>query len=335
MARMKALLLLWAVGATVLAAVGWTRDPQLPARAAPTSSTRTRTEVRVLERKVKQLEAVLAGALQSDSESDTEAKGIRDLVAEVVALEEGDWNQKDFGRLHREILRLIMSDPNSHRDLMRLLEADPARADDVAGHLLTPYAQLCSNTKVTAEMREIANRLLVEGTPEQRAAAARILMGYAPPRREDVVHALVRLQEDPDAEVRDTLLLAIADHGQEVGLTEEETEPFFQVLREQFRSGEEWCATALAQWSGTDGDYDLVQAAFRDSTDDGFRMDILNAFHPETRMAGTRYLQARAFLVEIISDRSHSDDLREWALGFLKLYTPWDPATAEAVRLAR
>ena len=333
---MKALLVLWALAATILAAAGWMREPEAPPARTSRSTVRTRTEIRVLEKRVKELETVLAGTLRSESDPEAQPEGVRDLVEKVVALEEGDhWNSDEFGRLHRAILRLVMSDAESHRDLMRLLDANPARADEVTAQLLSPFAKLTSNTNVTAEIRETAARLMVEGTPEQRAAAARILLGYESPRREDVLHALVRLQEETDPAVREDILLAISDYGEGVGLTVEEAEPFLQTLREQLRAGEDWCGVALADWSALDEDFDLVKAEFRNSDDDDFRKFLLNALAPETRMAGSRYEEARAFLLDIVVDDAYSDDLRDWALDFLKTYTPWDRATVEAVARAR
>ena len=312
---MKAILVLWALAATALAAAGWMREPEeAPARTSR-ASVQTRTEVRILEKRVKQLESVLAGTLRSEPQAEAQPEGIRDLVEKVVALEEGeDWNQEEFGRLHRAILRLIMSDAESHRDLVRLLDADPARAHEVTSQLLSPFAKLTSNTHVTAEIRETATRLMVEGTPEQRSAAARILLGYESPRREDVLHALIRLQEEPDPGVREDILLAISDFGDGVGLSVEEAEPFLQTLREQLRAGEDWCGVALADWSASDEDFDLIKAEFLNSTDDDFRKFLLNALAPETRMAGSRYEEARAFLLDIVVDDSYSDDLRDWAL---------------------
>jgi len=334
---MRALLILWAVAATVLAAYGWTRDPApartVARRSAPMSDARPQR----LEQRVKELEAALVAALQpkADGKDAPQSKGIRALLAEERALEEGKWNQKDAARIHREILRLIMSDANAHRELMALLERDETQAGNVATYLQSPFAQLVRNSAVTIEVRDRARRLLVEGkTAEQRDAAARILMTYGTPKREDVLTALERLNAEPDAGVRETLLEVVSDHGRQVGLTLQEAAPLLQRLRDQLRRGTGWCATALAYWSSDDADFDLIKAGFRDAKDPGTRMDLLNAFQPETRMAGSRRKQSRAFLLEILGDASYQDGVRDMALEFLKHYTPWDRDTAEAVRRA-
>ena len=188
---------------------------------------------------------------------------------------------------------------------------------------------------MTTEVRDTARRLLVEGkTAEQRAAAARILMTYATPQRADVLTAIERLNAEPDAGVRETLLEVVSDHGRRVGLTLQEAAPLLLRLRDRLHRGAGWCATALAYWSSDDSDFERVKAEFRDAKDPGTRMDLLNAFQPETRMAGSRRKQSRAFLLEILRDASYDDGVRDMALKFLKHYAPWDRDTAEAVRRA-
>ena len=286
---MRALLILWAVAATVLAAYGWTRD-SAPARTVPRRSARTSdARPQRLEQRVKELEAALVAALQpkADGKDASQAKGVLALLAEAKALEEGTWNQKDGARIHAEILRLIMQDANAHRELMALLERDETQAGDVAAYLASPFAQLARNSAVTIEVRDTARRLLTEGkTAEQRDAAARILMTYTPPKREDVLTAIERLNAEPDAGVQETLLEVVSDHGRGVGLTLQEAAPLLEGLRDQVRRGTGWCATALAYWSSDDDDFDLIKAGFRDA-DPRTRMDLLNAFQPETRMAGS------------------------------------------------
>ena len=334
---MRAVLILWAGAATVLAAYGWTRDLVPTHRVAHRPARESDARPQRLEQRVEELEAALVAALQPKAEGQDapQAKGILALLAEDRALEEGTWNQKDGARIHAEILRLIMQDANAHRELMRLLERDETQAGDVAAYLASPFAQLVRNSAVTIEVRDTARRLLIEGkTAEQRDAAARILMTYTPPKREDVLTAIERLNAEPDAGVQETLLEVVSDHGRQVGLTRQEAAPLLQGLRDRVRSGTGWCATALAYWSSDDADFDLIKAGFRDAKDPGTQMDLLNAFQPETRMAGSRRKQSRAFLLEILGDASYEDGVRDMALEFLKHYTPWDRDTAEAVRRA-
>ncbi|MHC4847832.1 MAG: hypothetical protein ACYTEG_05180 [Planctomycetota bacterium] len=332
---MKAVLLLWAIGATVLAAVGWMREPAQVRRASARPSVRPETRVRRLQSRVDKLEAALAATLKSD-ESRPASKDAKALMAEDLALQKGDWNQNDSARIGRDIMRLIMSDAQSHRDLIALLETSPDQANDIQGYLLSNFAGLVRNTTVTAEIREIARRLIVEGsTADQREAAARILMGYASPAKNDVLLALERLNREPDDSVRETLLEVISDRGRAVGLTEQEAAPILQGFREGLRGGQLWHATALARWSGSDADYDLVQAEFRSAADNSARMELLNAFMPETRLASARVDRSKAFLLEVVTSETYADDVRDMALRILKDYAPWDRETAETVRRAR
>jgi hypothetical protein len=328
-----AALVLWAAAATVLAFAGWLREPRPERAAAPRQRYAEREKARRLERRVEELEAALAEVVPP-SAAPGDASLATLLEADAVLQEDENWTAAKSQALARQIYARLAADAAAHLELVELLKktGDGDEADRILGYLLeSPFTGMVRDAEVWAKIRAAARGLLVAPQPHLRIAGARVLLGYGvPPDREDVVLALGRLSEEPEAEAFDALLEEIADKGRGVPLTEAEAAPLLQRLREGVRRGHPWAASMLADWSDSEEDFDRTKAAFLEEPS----QETLNAFRRESRMVGPRVDACRAFLLQVLEDPATDNDVRLLAAHLLRGYAPWDAATAEAVARA-
>jgi len=323
----RAVLVVWACVATVLAIHFATREPP-PVRV----ERRNRSRTAALERRVRELQTALAAAIPpSEEASETNAR-VDDLLARYRAGTGGTQEAQD---LIRDLYGRIATDPSFHMAVMETLAE--AKDDDAAFAVvellvLNPFTKLARNSTVTAKIRDQARELMTSGTTWQRDAAARILFGYADPSREDVLVAIEQIDSEADAAVRDTLLEQLSDHAKGIGITEREAAPFVDALRDQLARGETWTASAIADWSADEADLDRLRSGFRESDSAGAKQDYLNGFRADSRMGGRRADACRTFLLDVLESPDEDEDVRSLALDFLKEYAPWDAPLAERIR---
>lgn len=325
---MRGLLLAWALGATVLAAL-WAPRDQAPRARAPGNPG--------LLRRIAELEQALASRVPPPPVAPgPPARGVEDLLdASRAAARDPDAaieaRQAADGALHA----LLARDAASHAALARMLpEADEETCDLlVAALVLNPFVKAARSAAVTAEVLGNAARCLRADEPHVRAAAARLLLGYAtPPEPPHVRLATGALLAERDPLVRDAILESVAEHARGVALTEEDAAPLVAQLRARAEAGETGWLCALADWSGSEGDYDRAEALLRIQTETGARQECLNAFRREARLVEGRVERAEALLRDAMLDASLDDDTRALARFLLDGYAPWGAETADAVR---
>lgn len=337
------LLALWAATASILAAhfhareVPRTRIP--PGQRGPVDHERTRH----LSRRVTQLETALAAAFEPPAPG-VDDPPIEDRISSLLEqerrmIEMERVSTADLFEVQRKLQALLASDADSHLVLMELLGASrsEAEAEDILSYLTeSPFTRLVRADSVTARLLEEARSLLTTGpSPHLRSAAARVLYGYEPPRKDDVLFGLEQLNAEPDDGVRDELLSEITARARGVALTVDEARPLLLRLRENVRAGRAWCANALARWSAEPADYDLVKASFLAETDPRQLQLYLNAFRRDTRLGASNVDESLALLLRTMEDSSAHANTRSLACHLLEGYAPWDRVTADAVRRYR
>ncbi|MHC4550012.1 MAG: hypothetical protein ACYTEZ_14670 [Planctomycetota bacterium] len=337
-------LLLWAVIASLLAAHFYPRDVPRSRTNADRLRAADHERTRHLSRRVRELEAALAATLDPPGNDagagDASGPPLKERIASLLAqerrlIESDRVKTTDLQKVQRQLYALVAHDVEAHLVLMELLKGstDEDEADEILSYLIeNAFSRMVRSRAVTAHLREEARKLLATApSPHLRSAAARVLYGYDPPRRDDVLFGLERLSVEEDAGVRDELLSEIGARGRGVELTIEEARPLLLGLREQIRAGRAWCAGALAAWSSQPADYDLVQAGLLQEKDPRRVQEYLNAFRADTRLVGGRADESRELLLQVMQDPSLDANARSLALHFLKGYAPWDRATADAV----
>ena len=326
----RAILIVWAGAATILAIHFATREPP-PVRV----ERRDRGRTVALERRVRELQSALGAALAPAPDATETPDEIGDLFRRYRNRGE---NPAESQALLREMYRRIGSDAASHWEIMKSLaeaEDDDAAVAVVELLVLNPFTRLTRNSDVTRRIRDQARELMASGPAWRRDAAARILFGYEQPTRDDVLLGMERLADDPDADVRDTLLEQLSDHARGVALTSAEAAPFLDTLRDQLARGETWTASAIAAWSAEEADFDRLRAGFREAQTSSARQDYLNGFRAGSRMGGRHPDRCRAVLLEVVESGEADENTRSMALGFLEEYAPWDAETADRVRRAQ
>lgn len=325
---MRVLLLVWALGATVLAAL-WMPRPA-PAPRSPAGSEIPRLRLRIAE-----LEEALGGAAALPP-TGAEAPRLEDVIAAArSAAADPDATTGARQAADRALDALLARDADAHAVLARMLPcADEETADFLLAALVhNPFAKAARKKEVTDGILSIAASCLKAEQPHVRAAAATLLLGYAgPPEPPHVLLAMDALAAERDPVARDTILGAVAERARGVPLTEAETAPLVAELRSRAGAGETTWLSALADWSASDDDYANAQALFLEQTETRARQECLNAFRREARLVEGNVEDAEAFLRDAMLDLSLDDDARGLARFLLDGYAPWSTKTADAVR---
>jgi hypothetical protein len=359
--RTAALLITWAVGATLAAVFFGLREPlppastpdtQTPAGAATQSELEAYAEhaTRRLRQRLDRMRFALETVLpktaavppavaegEQAEPSEPPAERVLRLMDDLRQLQQGDtWTAEASHELYRRLHALISRDASTHLALMQQLgeTSNEDEALDVLELLVDdPFSKLITRGEVTESIRADARRMLDDAKPHVRAAAPRVLFGYRGSTLDDVLLGIDRLQKESDPDVWDALLgeLSVAAKGH--GLTVEQAQPLIDGLRQRSsEDGGEWAAGALAQWSADDADLAHVVALLEAETDEYAAQDILNALERDRRLASAHVDEARTVLIGVIQDRTRHELVRGMALDFLRGYAPWDADTAEVAR---
>lgn len=355
--RVAALVVVWAVGATIAAgtlAITQEEAPEPPdsppavAAEEPPASYSPRAIAR-LERRIARMREALATVLSSGAAQATTPTGadasepaepapqrLLSLMDELRRLEDGDeWTTDKWLAIAHEQNTLLSSDPATHLALMERL--GEATSEDAALDVLSlltenPFTDFVHDAATIAAIHSRARELLTDARPYVRAAAARVLYAYGDHTREDVLIGLARLADEPDPQVRSDLLAELSVAAKGYALTIEEARPLVDGLRKYSTDPDGgWAAGALAQWTTSEEDLRHVTALLRDAKGDRAQ-EVLNALDRDTRLAGAHESACRELLVAVIEDGARDELVRGLAAHFLRGYAPWDAATADVAR---
>ncbi|MHC4471902.1 MAG: hypothetical protein ACYS99_13160 [Planctomycetota bacterium] len=345
MEKRSAVLLLWAVVATIAAIwLALRSEPTVAPGKPPVEQVRTEPDRPYRPRGAGSLEGFLALALAPPVPEKEDGRPVpeqvRALFKEHLAHQDPeDWSSGKSQEIHRKMFALVARSEEAHLALMEILaEADEDAAHEVLTFLVwNPFVKQITNRDVTLAIKARAREMIASDPGlARREAAIRILFRYDeydPEGRSNFDFGLERLDAEPSVEVRDALLSEMSVAGTRFGLTREEATPFVERLRGRLEDGVAWCAIPLSDWSTDADDFRRIKEKLATERDPRKRQKLLNAFSGDRALVRDRTEEARAVLMAVLSDPAEDSGVRSLARGFLTTtFGPLDAASADAVR---
>lgn len=291
-----------------------------------------------------QMAAALEGSPAAEVAPEGRSSRIRELLDAYAdaqrAFAAGTGTSKEADDARGRIYAALRSEPESHLALMESLAAATTEDEvyDILGFLRwNPFVRSTTSREVTARIAEMAREIIARDTnPERRKGAMEVFLHYhgigGDALIENLQFAIERWTADSDTGVREAWFESIYNYGP-YPLPEAVALPIVVELGHRVSGGEYDLGPALAAWSTSDADFNLLRRTVHAIPDPGQKSFFLNAFAGDRAITRGWVSQSLEILIGLMGDPSEDAQVRDQAYSILRdTWIPWDAATEEALR---